>query len=85
MRELIALCLLCLILALASLGAMVWGALVMPLLSMDGLLLVAVCLTLAVFFGFCFLWLAYEARLWELVKGRHAVASNPVEGRKAGQ
>lgn len=85
MREVIALCLLCLVLALASLGAMVWGALAMPLLSMDGLLLVAVCLTLAVFFGFCFLWLAYEVRLWELVKRHHAAASNPAEGKKADQ
>lgn len=81
MRELIALCLLCLILALASLGAMVWGALAMPLLSMDGLLLVAVCLTLAVFFGFCFLWLAYEARLWELLRSRRTVAAPPAESK----
>ena len=83
MREMIALALLCLFVAVASLGVMVWAIvdalldrLPSEIINMDGLLLIAVCLLLAAIFGFCFAWLARDARLWERVKGK-AVATNP--------
>lgn len=84
MREIVILSLLCLFLAVASLGAMVWGALSMPLFSMDGLLLVAICGTLAAFFAFCFVWFAYEARLWEALRRKKepAASSAPAEAEK---
>lgn len=77
MREILILSLLCLFLALLSLGAMVWGALTMPLFSLDNLLLAAICGTLAVFFAFCFLWFAYEARLWEVLRRRKDPSAAP--------
>lgn len=79
MREIIALALLCLLLALGSLGVLAWAALSGPIFSMDGLLLAAICLTLAAIFGLCFLWLATEARLWELLKSRRAGGSDSKE------
>jgi len=72
MREIIALSLLCLLLAIGPLAVLGWAALSGPIFSMDGLLLAAICLTLAAIFGVCFLWLASEARLWELLKSRRA-------------
>lgn len=74
-REVMGLTLLCLVLAVACLAAMVAGVLAMPLFSLDGLLLVAICLTLSAFFGLCFLWLAYEARLWERFKRPHTATA----------
>ncbi|MFQ5663898.1 MAG: hypothetical protein ACE5HL_08705 [Terriglobia bacterium] len=44
---------------------------------MDRLLLAAVCLLLAGIFGFCFLWLARDAHLWEMLKNRRPIATNP--------
>jgi hypothetical protein len=77
MREVVILSLLCVFLAVVSLGAMVWGVLIMPLFSLDGLLLVAICGTLATFFAFCFVWFAYEARLWEAIRRRKEPAAGP--------
>jgi len=83
MREVVILSLLCLFLALASLGALVWGVLSMPLFSLDGLLLTAICGTLATFFGFCFLWFAYEARLWERFRRQNQAAVGPATDEAA--
>jgi len=89
MRETLALALLCLLIALASLGAVVWavasaareGVLVGEILTLDGLLMISVGLLLSSMFGFCFLWLARDAGLWERVKRRRAAA--PVAGNPA--
>jgi len=80
MREILALALLCLLIALASLGAVVWavasaareGLLVGEILTLDGLLMVAVALLVSSMFGFCFLWLARDTGLWERIKRRRA-------------
>lgn len=77
MREIIALALLCLVLALVSLVVLVWAAFSGALFTLDGLLLAAICLTLAAMFGSCFLWLAYDAGWWRLLKSRWQTASNP--------
>jgi hypothetical protein len=84
MREIVILSFLCLFLALVSLGAMVWGGLTMPLFSLDGLLLAAICGTLATFFAFCFVWFAYEARLWEALRRKKEplAAPAPAEAEK---
>lgn len=77
MRETIALALVCLLLTVVSLAALVWAVgqalvdrLPSEILNLDGLLLSAVCLLLATVFGFCFVWFARDARLWEWVKNR---------------
>lgn len=97
MRETLALALLCLLIAVASLGAVAWavaraaweGFLVGEILTLDGLLMIAVGLLVSLMFGFCFLWLARDAGLWEAVKRRRAaapVAANPAaEGRPPAQ
>ena len=88
MRETLALALLCLLIALASVGAVVWavasaareGLLVGEILTLDGLLMIAVGLLVSSMFGFCFLWLARDTGLWERIKRRRAApaaALNP--------
>lgn len=85
MRETLALALLCLLIAVASLGAVAWavvdaareGVLVGEILTLDGLLMISVSLLLSVMFGFCFLWLARDTGLWEKVKRRRVAASAP--------
>jgi hypothetical protein len=77
MREMIALALLCLLLAVGSLAVLAWAAVSTPILSLDGLLLAAICLTLAAVFGFCSLWLARDIGLVEMLKSRRAGAANP--------
>lgn len=94
MRETAALALLCLFIALAALGVVFWviidaardGVLVTTVLSLDGLLMISVALLIATMFGFCFLWLAYEARLWELLKSRRSALADsrqPASSEKA--
>ncbi|MFQ5694895.1 MAG: hypothetical protein ACE5HB_02810 [Terriglobia bacterium] len=79
MREEIVLTFFCLFVVLASLGVLVWGAVTGPLLSLDGLLLVSICLSVAALFAFFFLWMARDVGLWERLKrGRGAaVGANP--------
>jgi hypothetical protein len=77
MREIAILAFLCLFLALASVGVLVWAALSGPILTLDGLLLASICLLLAAVFGFCFLWLANDARLWDLLRSRGQAAPQP--------
>lgn len=86
MRETIALALVCLLLTVVSLAALVWAVgqalvdrLPSEILNLDGLLLSAVCLLLATVFGFCFLWFARDARLWEWVKNRGRLGSGAAE------
>ena len=52
MREEIVLTLFSLFVVLASLGVLVWSAVTGPLLSLDGLLLVSICLSVAALFAF---------------------------------
>ncbi len=76
MRETLILSLLCLIVALVSLGVVVWavadaalaGLLAESILTLDGLLMVSIGLLTSLVFGFCFLWTAREARLWEMLR-----------------
>ncbi len=84
MRETLALALLCLLIALASLGAVAWavaraaweGVLVGEILTLDGLLMIAVGLLVSSMFGFCFLWLARDAG-WLQRLARRRAAANP--------
>lgn len=79
MREIIALALLCLLLAVGPLAVLAWAAVSGSLFSMDGLLLATICLTLAAVFGFCFLWLARDGGLWEMLKSHRASSSHSKE------
>jgi hypothetical protein len=79
MRETIALAALCLLIALASLGIAVWTAVSGSLFTLDGLLLVSICLLLATVFGGCFLWFAYDAGWLKLLKRPSAAGTAPKE------
>lgn len=79
MREIIAVAVLCLLIVLASLGLTVWTALSGSLFTLDGLLLVSICLLLATVFGGCFLWLAYDAGWLERLRSRRAANTAPKE------
>ena len=86
MRETIALALFCLLMTVLSLAALVWAVgealvdrLPSEILNLDGLLLAAICLLLATVFGFCFAWLARDARLWEWMKNRGRAVPAPSE------
>ncbi|MFQ5777528.1 MAG: hypothetical protein ACE5IP_05930 [Terriglobia bacterium] len=70
MRETIALALLCLVITLASLGAVVATLLRGELFTMDGLLLAAICLTLATIFFFFLVWLISASSLREKFRRR---------------
>lgn len=70
MRETIALALLCLVITLASLGAVVATLLRGELFTMDGLLLAAICLTLAAIFFPFLLWLVSASPLREKLRRR---------------
>lgn len=79
MREALALILFCLLIAAASLGAAGWALVSGEGLTLDVLLLVFVCLTLATVFGFCALWVAWDAGLLEPLKRRLSSAGNPAK------
>lgn len=83
MRETLALALFCLLVAVLSFGVVLWvvvdatleGMLLGAVLTLDGLLLIAIGLLIGGMFGFCFLWLMRDARLWEVVKNRRLAVS----------
>jgi hypothetical protein len=77
MREVLALILFCLLIAAACLGAAGWALISGEGLTLDVLLLVFVCLTLATVFGFCALWVAWDAGLVEPLKRRLTSTANP--------
>jgi len=77
MGEILALALFCLLVAVVSLGVVAWSAISGPFFSLDSLLLTSICLLLAAVFGFCFLWLARDARLLEWLKSRRDQTSQP--------
>ncbi|HEX9764121.1 MAG TPA: hypothetical protein VGA39_02460 [Candidatus Acidoferrales bacterium] len=77
MREILALILFCVLIAVACLGAAGWALVSGEGLTLDVLLLVFVCLTLATVFGFCALWVAWDAGLLEPLKRRFSPAGNP--------
>lgn len=77
MREIQALILFCLLIAVACLGAAGWALVSGEGLTLDVLLLVFVCLTLATVFGFCALWVAWGAGLLEPLKRKVIGAANP--------
>ncbi|MFQ5723743.1 MAG: hypothetical protein ACE5G6_04565 [Terriglobia bacterium] len=85
MREVLALALLCLLLALGSLGFVVWfvvdaaleGMLRGRVFTLDGLLLVAIGLTVSFAFGLCFAWTLRDADLRELLLPRRQPAAQP--------
>jgi hypothetical protein len=90
MREVLALILFCLLIAVACLGAAAWALLSGEGLTLDVLLLVFVCLTLTAVFGFCAVWVAWDAGLLEPLKRRMGAANpgkadskKPAEGAKA--
>ena len=68
MGEIITLAVFCVLMVLASLGVAVWTAVSGSFFTLDGLLLVSICLLLAAVFGGCFLWLAYDAHWLDRVK-----------------
>lgn len=84
MRETLGLAFLCLLIAVASFAVMLWvvvqaalqGLFVGEILTLDGLLMISICLLFSVVFGFCFLWLAHDAHLWEMLKGRRPPLSD---------
>ncbi|MDA2913037.1 hypothetical protein MYX77_03600 [Acidobacteriia bacterium AH_259_A11_L15] len=85
MREMLALALLCLLLALGSLGIVVWfvvdaaleGMIQSRVLTLDGLLMIAIGLAVSFAFGICFAWTVHDAHLWELVLPRRQAAAQP--------
>ncbi len=77
MREALALIVFCAVIALTCLGAAAWAVVSGEGITLDVLLLVSVCLTLAAVFGFCTLWLAHDAGLLEGLKRRRAAPANP--------
>ena len=77
MRETLALIGFCAVIALACLGAAGWAMVSGEGITLDVLLLVSVCLTLAAVFGFCTLWLAHDAGLLAGLKRRRAAPANP--------
>ncbi len=77
MREIIALAVICLLIVVASLGIVAWTAISGWLLTLDGLLLVSICLMLAAVFGACFLWLAYDAGWLKKLKSRRTSSAAP--------
>ena len=77
MGEILALALFCLLVAVVSLGVVAWSAVSGPFFTLDNLLLTSICLLLAAVFGFCFLWLARDARLLEWLKSRRDQPSKP--------
>ena len=81
MREIIALAAFCLLVVLASLVLAAWTALSGSLFTLDGLLLVSICLLLATVFGGCFLWIAYDAGLLHRLRGRSSTGA-AAEGKK---
>jgi len=81
MSEIIALAVICLLIVVASLGVAGWTALSGGLFSLDGLLLISICLMLAAVFGVCLLWLAYDAGWLQKLMSRRA-AGAPPEGKK---
>ncbi len=83
MRETLALIGFCALVTLICLGAAGWAVVSGEGITLDVLLLVSVCLTLAAVFGFCTLWLAHDAGLLEGLKRRRAAPANP--GNKKGE
>ncbi len=77
MREVWGLIGFCALVTLGCLVAAVWAVLSGEGITLDVLLLVSVCLTLAAVFGFCTLWLACDAGLLEALKRRRAAPANP--------
>ncbi len=71
-REVLLIVLACVLVAAASIGALVWAAVVGPILTLDGLLLASVCLLLAATFGGLGAWLACDAGLLNRMKARKA-------------
>ncbi|HXE74204.1 MAG TPA: hypothetical protein VNN18_01030 [Candidatus Xenobia bacterium] len=82
MREVLALIGFCALVTLGCLAAAGWAVVSGEGLTLDVLLLVSVCLTLAVVFGFCTLWLAHDAGLLEGLKRRRPAAANPGNKKK---
>lgn len=96
MRETLGLALLSLLIAVGSLAAVGWavlravlrGLFVGEILSLDGLLMIALGLLISSMFGFCALWLAHDAGLLERLRPRRASAKQPAsapEGSPAEQ
>lgn len=79
MREVMALILFCALIAVASLGVAGWALVSGEGLTLDVLLLVFICLTLAAVFGFCALWLANDAGLLERFKPARPAEANPAK------
>ncbi len=77
MREVWALIGFCALVTLGCLVAAVWAVVSGEGITLDVLLLVSVCLTLAAVFGFCTLWLACDAGLLDALKRRRAAPANP--------
>jgi hypothetical protein len=77
MREIVALAVFCLLIVVACFGMVIWTAVSGELFTLDGLLLVSICLMLAAVFGGCFLWLAYDAGWLERPKLRRGPSSSP--------
>jgi hypothetical protein len=81
MREALALILFCAVVVAGCLGAAGWALISGEGLTLDVLLLVFVCLTLAAVFGFCGLWVAWDAGLLEPLKRRLTAGANPGKGK----
>lgn len=77
MRETIALMLFCFLMVLASLGVLLWAILQGNIFSMDGLLLAAICLLVSSVFGICFVWLAHDTGLGEMLRRPRQASSEP--------
>jgi len=77
MKEIIALALFCLLVAAGSLAVAGWALVAGEGLTLDTLLLVAICVSLSGLFGLVFLWIAYDAKLLDLIKKPGGASANP--------
>lgn len=75
MTEIAALAFLCLFIVIATLAVVAAELINRTLLSLDGLLLAGICLMVAAFFSFVFLWLAHDSHLLDWLKRRKPAAS----------
>lgn len=82
MREIIALALFCLLVAVGALAVALWTAISGSLFTLDGLLLVSICLLMVTVFAFCFLWLARDAGWLERMKSRRRSPAPPPEKKE---
>lgn len=82
MSEIMALAVFCVLVVVGSLGVAAWTAVSGAFFTLDGLLLVGICLLLATVFGGCFLWIAYDAHWLDRVMRIRSSGAAPGEKKE---